>query len=184
MMVTLKYAESILATGVSGAMVSQFFQGSSLYDPNLSGVGHQPFGFDQYTPFFQRYYVTGVRAKLTAVADANSWVAMHIGPEYTSVPTSVQNVAELPRSVYGVANLAIPLKLNYSASAQEMYGITDNAALASTDVTAPTNASPTKNWFIRVYGESCDASSTTHLYYMVEIEYDVIFFERLQPGAS
>lgn len=40
------------------------FRANSLFDPNRTGVGHQPRGFDQISPMYEHYTVIG--AKLTA----------------------------------------------------------------------------------------------------------------------
>ncbi len=38
----------------------QVFRLNSLFDPDLTGTGHQPFGFDQLTPIYGRYAVQAV----------------------------------------------------------------------------------------------------------------------------
>lgn len=47
--------------GFSGTFgTEQVFRLNSLFDPDLTGTGHQPFGFDQLTPIYGRYVVSGV----------------------------------------------------------------------------------------------------------------------------
>lgn len=49
-----------------GIMASHVFRANSMYDPDQSGVGHQPYGFDQYVP--QLYnHATVLGSKITAV---------------------------------------------------------------------------------------------------------------------
>ncbi len=63
---TLRYAETFsLSTGtagVVGTVVTMLL--NSAYDPNNSGVGHQPYGFDQLASFYQQYIVHSVRFQL------------------------------------------------------------------------------------------------------------------------
>ncbi len=44
---------------------------NSLFDPDLTGIGHQPLGFDNWAVFFSRYRVIGcnVNVKLTNTSD-------------------------------------------------------------------------------------------------------------------
>lgn len=46
-----------LNPGIGGAGASYVFRLSSLFDPDFTGVGHQPLGFDQISPLFERYQV-------------------------------------------------------------------------------------------------------------------------------
>lgn len=41
------------------------FSLTSLYDPDVTGTGHQPIGFDQLMPLYSRYTVVGAKATVT-----------------------------------------------------------------------------------------------------------------------
>lgn len=62
----LNYSETFqLTTGTAGvAGTHQSFILNSLYDPNFTGTGHQPYGFDQLTNFYLRYIVEKVKVTL------------------------------------------------------------------------------------------------------------------------
>ncbi|WP_219929646.1 hypothetical protein, partial [Achromobacter pulmonis] len=53
------YAERAFTVnpGVGGTVDTHIFRANSVYDPDESGVGHQPTGFDQLMEFFQYYTV-------------------------------------------------------------------------------------------------------------------------------
>lgn len=51
----LKYSENLQPTGIS--LYEYLFNLNSLFDPNRTGVGHQPLGYDQLTPLYGRYRV-------------------------------------------------------------------------------------------------------------------------------
>lgn len=42
----------------------QVFRLNSLFDPDLTNVGHQPFGYDQLTPIYGKYAVTACEVEL------------------------------------------------------------------------------------------------------------------------
>ena len=54
-----------LDVGAVGIPASYVFSANGLYDPNITGIGHQPRGFDQLMALYDHYVVIGVRAILT-----------------------------------------------------------------------------------------------------------------------
>lgn len=55
-----------LATSGNSPLASSYgFRTNSLYDPDASGAGHQPFQYDQLTQFYQKYIVYGFSYDLT-----------------------------------------------------------------------------------------------------------------------
>jgi len=61
---------------------------NGLYDPNISGTGHQPIGFDQIMSLYEQYTTTRAHIKVTCInsgADACR-VALFLSPD-TSVPS-------------------------------------------------------------------------------------------------
>jgi hypothetical protein len=63
----LKYCDNfILDSGATSGLVGaeNQFRMNSLYDPDLTNVGHQPYNFDQLTPIYNRYRVNRIDIKL------------------------------------------------------------------------------------------------------------------------
>lgn len=56
--------------GVVGA--SRDFALNGLFDPDVTGVGHQPMGFDQWTAFYNLYKVYKVDVKIRPIATSNT----------------------------------------------------------------------------------------------------------------
>lgn len=63
MLLKLPYYESKTMSGNPAAYYD--WNLNSIYDPNRSGVGHQPLGYDQYGKLFNRYRVYGVTARFS-----------------------------------------------------------------------------------------------------------------------
>ena len=56
---TLTYHEIVkFNTGALNLLGNYVFTANGLYDPNITGVGHQPMGFDQAMIFYEHYTVT------------------------------------------------------------------------------------------------------------------------------
>lgn len=60
----LRYSQVFPIAYSTGAWGHQSFRLNSLFDPDYSGVGHQPRGFDELTYIYQQYMVTGCKVKL------------------------------------------------------------------------------------------------------------------------
>lgn len=70
--VTLKYCESFTITTNTATSTGLYkFNLNSIYDPDRTGVGHQPYGFDQYAQLYNRYRVISTSYSLHAVNSTN-----------------------------------------------------------------------------------------------------------------
>ncbi len=65
-LIKMKYGQSILRTPLSTAD-SYVFRSNSIFDPDLTGTGHQPMSHDQWATFYERYYVYACAVKITVV---------------------------------------------------------------------------------------------------------------------
>lgn len=61
-----RYVDTIsLDPGTTNAVAYHTFNPCNMFDPDVSGAGHQPYGFDQYMQFYQHYTVIGSKIKCT-----------------------------------------------------------------------------------------------------------------------
>lgn len=85
MKTTLRYTERIEFTP-TGTAVQQFrFMGNGVYDPNVTGVGHQPRGFDQFMDVYQKF---------TVVASQCTVQYMYEGYDGPSLKASAGNLTQ------------------------------------------------------------------------------------------
>lgn len=58
--VKLRYCSATnIDPGEAGAVATRVFRCNDLYDPDYTGVGHQPMGFDQWMQFYNHFFVSG-----------------------------------------------------------------------------------------------------------------------------
>jgi hypothetical protein len=64
---TLPYAQTVqLTTGAAGVVgAQQAYSINSCFDPDISGVGHQPYGFDQLATWYSRYIVLDTTVEIS-----------------------------------------------------------------------------------------------------------------------
>lgn len=78
----LRYSEQVTIDPVVSSVGTYTFSANGLYDPNISGTGHQPYGFDQLMALYNQYVVTGARIRVFcitgAVASYNNSIAVGV----------------------------------------------------------------------------------------------------------
>lgn len=65
-------SQCTLAPQAGGLAVGHVFSMNGLYDPDYTGTGHQPLGYDQYMNFYHHYTVTHAKIKVTFLANASA----------------------------------------------------------------------------------------------------------------
>lgn len=101
----MKYCEVRQTTGpIGGGLVQYNFNLNSIYDPNLTGVGHQPYGYDQLADLYNRYRVYRVDYAISAYnSDGSvnySVIAALPANEAISGALGVAEIMENPRARY------------------------------------------------------------------------------------
>ncbi len=66
----LRYFTTATLSSTSGAVASHVFSANGLYDPDITGTGHQPAGYDQVMLSYEHYTV--LRSKITATFHNNT----------------------------------------------------------------------------------------------------------------
>lgn len=191
---TLTYAQlHTLTAGASGLFgTEQIYRLSSLFDPDLTGTGHQPYGFDSFAALYYRYKVDAVRVTMRfsdPSADGVMCAAQFQAPSVTQTVTGSDIQTVMERSGVWTANLNntgsqvvvldqyFPLhtlcnvtRLQYEANTQ------DYESLCTTN--------PVRSPFVRVAVAALDGSSTPTVRLETKILFYSRFFERIGLSQS
>nr|AUF34968.1 putative capsid protein [uncultured virus] len=102
-MVRLRYCQEIFLNAPSGATDYHTFSANGMYDPDITGTGHQPFGFDQNMAFYDHFTVLKSRctARYTNSNGGNATPAYFLitlsdSPIQPSSYTSISHLLESP----------------------------------------------------------------------------------------
>lgn len=173
------------AGGIAGDYV---FSLNNLYDPNVTGTGHQPLGFDQLAALYRYFVVTKARAFITFYNVDTSNEALCVASVSTSSTsiTDITNAIENGRSSYQMVSKAgdsraiVDMKLAVDIGRElGPKDPIDNPQLWGTSA-----GGPTTGLFLHTSAapNSTNDSSLTGI--SVVIEYDAIFFEPLTVASS
>lgn len=107
----LKYSEALSLNVTLGVPNVYRFNLNSLFDPNRTGAGHQPYGFDQLTPLYNRYRVISC-AYMVSLVTASNYLQAAALPTNSPTTTfnSVDHMRESPRARYILQAPNAPIK--------------------------------------------------------------------------
>lgn len=179
MTMTHKYEEVIDITSTTGAQQIHRLLANSMYDPNNTGVGHQPLYFDQMSALYNHYHVIGAKLTCTFIPKASGGVAMGVGvlinDDSSAAYTSISNLGEQSRGQTRVippsSTSAVKIVSKYSA--KKMFG---GSILANNNLQGTASANPTELAYWDVVAQ-CYASGTSAITVRCQIEYIAVWSE-------
>lgn len=88
-------------TGTTSAAATQQFRLNSLYDPDLTSTGHQPYYYDQIQALYSEYCVYGVLVDLYAGSESvSSPILLTVSPSLSSAtPSDASLGLERPQAI-------------------------------------------------------------------------------------
>lgn len=186
----LMYSQRVSLTSTAGAITSQLFSGNGLYDPDVSGTGSQPEGFDQMMALYGRYrvYSSKIKVDFINVGSTNATSAFEICivpvPGNATGFTTMDDAKAAPYAKYGVYNIWNLQRISHYIGTEKIYGLHKNAVEIETTYAGTSASSPTLEWTWQIYVQSADRSSTATCYTYTTIEYYSEFFDRNQLQLS
>lgn len=174
---------NIPVTSSVGAPSHYVFRANSPYDPDLSGVGHQPRGWDQWSIFFNYYCVVGSKIRVYATTD--SIVQGACGIMLTDTGSAVGTMDDYIEQKRGrfaiISNDQRAIKMKYAYSARKFFSVKDPSS--DDTLCAAMGANPFQGAFYNVWFQTNDAS-TEQIRLIVIIDYIVRFKEPAQIPIS
>ncbi len=168
----LRYADTFSLGGVTGIQDQQMNL-NSLYDPDRSGTGHQPRGFDQLAALYSRYRVYSVKYHVVGtLTTANDALVAGVFPSNSgAAATALADFAEAPMGKFKRYNLYQGFTLTGSVDLPLLNGKTHTAYMADDTTQALTSASPTETLILHVVCVNVNgANSSTQVTVFMEFE--------------
>jgi hypothetical protein len=162
---------------------------NGLYDPDISGTGHQPRGFDQLMAMFDHYVVTNAEIRLIGVTNAPSLTpaTAHVGicvRDSATTETTPYEYIEQGWNRWTISSSTAGVDLCHKVDILKFLGRSN--ALADPYLKGSASANPTEDVNFHVWVANPYSADTTvhYLYCRVEIVYDTWFIEPKDPGVS
>lgn len=171
--------------GAGGTVSSLFFSANSLYDPDRSGVGHQPMGFDQLMPLYDHFVVTKARINvMAAVASeavgraANQVLAINIRDTNTTT-TNIAESIEAGRAVWTLMTQGTgargAVSLSHEVDVRKFLG--RQSLLSDPQMKGSIIGNPTEEVFFEISVANLDGDDPPLVDMLVTIQYEAYLIE-------
>jgi len=180
LMITHRYVDTFVVATSSSLIGKYVFSANGMFDPNITGTGHQPMYFDQQTGIYNHYVVVRSKIKVFASSAASAGVPTMFcilgNDDPTTTPVSLEGVREnanaSPLKMI-VPDQGTPVILTASYDANQIFGPN---ATSQDNLEGTAAANPTEGYFFVVCQQGIPVTGTT-INYFVEIEYQALWRE-------
>jgi len=176
----LRYCDSYVITSTTGAVGKQLMMVNSIFDPDVTGVGHQPLYRDTYAGLYDQYAVVSAKIKLTFISNGatNPMIVGAVIDDDTTTSTTYYVLMEQSKGKHmalaGATGSLSRDSLTLDWSCREQFGI--DPYTSETYKTAVAS-NPTEQATMLIWVSTLDGSSTASVSVIVEIDFDVYFTE-------
>lgn len=191
--VMMRYCSLATYSTASGGVINQYWSANNLYDPDFTGTGHQPLGYDQWTQFYNHNIVKKAKITVTVTGQDSSEtgagvIALYLSDDATST-TTLENLIEQGKCNYKLINgfMAIGTKtVRATYDPKKFFNITDikdnKDRLGATFGVAP--SAPFDPALFRVAYQDVTATSGKDVTMLVTIDYIVDMSEPKELTGS
>jgi len=184
-----RYVDVVQIASVTGALGTYRFACNGLYDPNITGTGHQPLWFDNMAAIYNHYQVIGSRCRVT-ITDYST-TASETSPFYVGLYTEDDTVTspdylgimEQKRGVsracpFNFTQSTVTMTQKFSARKEYGSGSLADVNLSGTSISNPSELTYYTVWVKPTVPEDCVIQAK------VEIEYIAVWTELKRPESS
>jgi len=183
----MRYGAYITLTNTSGGRGLNVYSANSIFDPDTTGIGHQPMWRDNYANIYQNYVVLGSKITVTfcAVTENVNQLFGIVADDDSSISNTGEALLEMNNSVSSCGGPTLsgcePVTLTSTFCPLRDFGVEvkDDGASATAS-----GSSPAQQQYWGVWAASMDSSSTSTTNIKVEIEYTVKWTELITQGLS
>lgn len=188
----LRYCENIAINPALGTTGTYTFAASGLYDPNISGTGHQPYGFDQLMALYNKYHVTGSKIRVTLIGGGstpNCIFGVKLCDLTTMNTSDPQYALEQPgfsKKIFGNGAQTSNLSVSKCYSARKFFRRKSKSDIIDDDTLGGTSsANPNENaFFIIVLAPVVSSEDIGNFTIQVQIDYVATFTGPKELSAS
>lgn len=179
---THKYVGFRDLTSTTGLVGTYRFSCNGMFDPDSTGVGHQPMYFDNLTAIYDHYTVIGSKLTLKVVpknvTQGPGAVAVFVNDDTSTVITNIGTAVEQSSGTSALllpVGQSVPLTVTKYWSAKKTFG---GSILGNDNLQGNASADPTESQFYDIcYQDIGTGSATSTVQLWVEIEYTAVWDE-------
>jgi hypothetical protein len=190
--VALRYSQEVPLHASAGVAVSYVFRANDLYDPDYTGTGHQPLGFDQLCLFYKRFFVTKSTCIMTPV-----WTTVsNLIPGYYGLAISDDGAKTAGYTISNLCEQALvtkpqiggitTLNLNHHAraafSVKKFFGL--KGGTLDNDFACSAAASAARVGYYEAFQAPVGGNTVDIQYFLIQLDYHVTCVEPIALAQS
>lgn len=182
MIVKMKYSEAYTSDGVT---MDHLWNLNSVFDPNRTGTGHQPYGHDTYISLYNRYRVFAVRYLIT-ISGTGTGYGMIGWDNATTTRTNASLWQETPKSRVKLWTPTQPAIFTGRISLPSITGVTHATYKADDRYQSQQGQDPAENLILHTGIANADNSTVaaSAAFVKVQLEYYVEWFDQFTLAQS
>lgn len=161
-----------------------------MYDPDYTGVGHQPLWYDQVAPMWSKYRVYGIKYVLEAMNTNTSQMATMVVQHSSDIPEtpgtgnafSALRERNNSRTYTLTSNAGRPVKVKGYMSTYRPFGMTKTDFIGDEDFEAAIANTPAKTAYLHTYFVTFNTTAIINL--QARLVYYVELFQRKNVSGS
>lgn len=182
----LKYAESVNVTLNVSGLGSYIFSCNGMYDPNITGTGHQPMYFDQFSALYDHYTVLKSKMKCTVVGHPNAALLFGLGQDDDTTIAAPNSYTMWERPGFQVKSVNAAVEpsdtfLWSSWDAKKVYG---GDPQSDPELQGTATSNPTEQTYYIAYFDGGVTLGSQTVTILAEIWYEVVWDEFVSMASS
>jgi hypothetical protein len=173
----MPYSAQGTLTLPAGARADQQFRLNSIFDPDYTGVGHQPLAHDQWALFYNHYVVTGCHWEIELASQQyNSVVGFYVSDDGTIPATSASELIELGAQA-GMVAPGLPIKLAGEIDVGVWFKRPTAGLPLDSQLRSTFGANPSEVVFGTLFAQLASGTVTQYIDYVYTFTFDVTLME-------
>lgn len=173
--------------GLSGATGAHTFTANGMYDPDITGTGHQPIGFDEMVQFYEHYTVIASKIRvLYENTDSNNGVVAIAVTQQSTIGTDLELTIERGQCVYKQLNSTQDgngTELTHQVNVKKFMGRPN--ILSEDDLRGTSSSNPADQVYFVVAASPVDSSvDMGAINCFIQIDYIAVWTEPKGPPQS
>jgi len=196
--VKLVYSADISRSPATTVHTDYVFSGNGLFDCDITGTGGQPANYDDFSAIYARYRVYGSKIVVRMWSPGSLTGAgvfrICLAPRHlTTAVTDIAGFHDAQSQPFAQAAIfyggnatsrGTTMEMRKSMTTKVIMGYKQSAVDDDDTLAALTSANPNHQWYWHLIAGMMDGSSSGTVYYNLEIEYDVEFYDRVDTGLD
>lgn len=183
----MKYSGTVRINNGTSAAV-QIWRLNSLFDPDVTFTGHQPYGRDTLATLYNRYRVISVRYYIQAIAASGKTQLLALTPTNDPISeTDIDALREKPRCrsyVLASGAAGVPSRLTGKINLPALTGKTKSQYMADDRYQAQFSTEPAEAMYLYCNIQDMDKTTIADVYASVMLEFTVECFDPILLNQS